>query len=116
MSLSPLPNHLILLPPAFITIPPGSDTSPGLPQLKLKIVPYLLIATPLLSVNVTGRRLEECVEVLVPVGGSVSLGLEINVEALISPAGGLQAETQVEMEVEKRVGDVFRRVSRENHS
>lgn len=73
--------------------------------------PSLLIPTPLLSERVTGRRLEECVDVTVPVGGRVGIGLRVDLGDLIGPDTSPETELDREEEVTTIVCETLSRVS-----
>jgi hypothetical protein len=84
MSFSSSPNFPLVLPPTFLTIRPPKPpcTSISLPFLKAKLTFHLLIPTPLICERVNGRKLEDCVEVILPVGGKVNVHIGVKEEGL----------------------------------
>ncbi|WWC71591.1 uncharacterized protein I206_105549 [Kwoniella pini CBS 10737] len=75
MSHTIIPTHPMTLPYSHLFI---SSKVPYTPTLRIKVRPHLLVPTPLISPLVTGRRVEECLETTMPVGGKVKFNLSIN--------------------------------------
>ncbi|WVQ81882.1 hypothetical protein IAT38_004009 [Cryptococcus sp. DSM 104549] len=79
---SPTPDLPVTLQASHLTIPPPSlaritPNAPSLPSLHLKIIPQLLVHGDLASPRIFGRGLESCVDVVIPVGGKVVLGVNV---------------------------------------
>ncbi|WRT68375.1 uncharacterized protein IL334_005351 [Kwoniella shivajii] len=70
-----LPTRLINLPSSYFLTFPTNSTNP---TLRIKILTSVLVQTPPFSPLVIGRRLEECTEVIVPIGGKVVIDLKVN--------------------------------------
>lgn len=111
------PNHSLTLQPSFLTVPAPkqiiTDPQQLLPQLKLKITPHLIIPTPLISERVNGRRIEACVDVVVPVGGGVEVIVNVceeGLEILDVSRAGLYNDMLVHL-LHERALDIIRRVS-----
>ena len=109
MSCYPIPNHSLALCKTILNIPaPRGDTENSrLPNLKIGIIPCVLVPTPLISERVTGRKLEACTEIVVPVGGKVSLGLRVDLGELLTPNTDLKEEMGLEAEIMKQVWMTF---------
>ncbi|WWC63273.1 uncharacterized protein I303_105873 [Kwoniella dejecticola CBS 10117] len=79
MSHTIIPTQPITLPYShFYT----TSEIPYAPALRIKVRPHLLVPTRLISPLATGRRIEECVETIVPVGGKIQVNLKIKSDNL----------------------------------
>jgi hypothetical protein len=87
---SPMPSSLeIVLPPSTLMIKPvlaAADCSTTRPQhppsLRVTIKVHLSVQSELISERISGRKLEECVDVVVPVGSTVRVGLAVDTDYL----------------------------------
>jgi hypothetical protein len=123
MSFPLLPSHPLTLPPTFLTVParissnatnrdlPHSSFTSGL-QLKIKFTPHLLLPTPLISPAVTGRKVEDFLDVCVPIGGRVVVEVGVEVEGLerLAREEAVGSVTEAEEEARRLVGEWFRAV------
>ena len=101
MSVSTTTTVLFTLPPTFLTFrpqPPQISSTSELasssilrPQLRLKISVDLLIPSPPISVKPHGRKVEDVVDVVVPVGGKVGMDVRVEEEGL-SMISGIETE------------------------
>ena len=66
-------------------------------------MPCVLVPTPLISEQVTGQMLETCMEIVVPVGGKVSIGLKVEMGELLTPNTDTQQKMVVEAEITRQV-------------
>lgn len=110
----PLQTEPVVLPSATLTIPAPNSRSHNTPttsssNLKIRFTPHLLVPTPPFAQGVSGRKIEDCVEIVVDIGGRVDLGLEIDEDAL-EWAGEYGGE-DVEGLIKKRVRGLFEAVS-----
>ena len=113
MAFSPTLNHPITLPLQTLSVP-ASDTPPRPvhpPSLRIGIIVHVLGPTPLISEHTSGRQLEECVDLVIPVGGHVGIGLEVEAGDILEGTSDLQKEMDMEDEVRTRVRDIFLQVS-----
>ncbi|KAK8854808.1 hypothetical protein IAR55_003547 [Kwoniella newhampshirensis] len=103
MSRPPDPTHPLALPSAQFTIP---SSDPSLLSLRIKTTPHVLVPLPLISPLIFGRRLEDCVDVIVPVGGKIRMRLEVCTNDLKRGEGESAAE---------RIGTIMRSALIINH-
>ena len=105
MSLASIRDHPIALLPKTLTFPRLHNT-PGVgrsPSLKICTTPHVSFINPLISESTTGKNVEECVDVVVPVGGMVNVNLKVEVGDLLGPRKSLDQDTAAEDEVRQRV-------------
>lgn len=136
MSFPPPPTHPLTLPSSILTIPDprignskfpktsSTSTNTNTPTtssptenpaiepneaigLRIKITPHILIPTPLISPAVTGRKVEGCVELMVPLGGRVELGIHVG-EGSGERVVGCQAGREGVVLAEEEVRDLAR--------
>jgi hypothetical protein len=82
--------------------------------LRIKITPHILIPTPLISPAVTGRKVEGCVDVMVPLGGRVEVRIHVGEgsgEVVAGLSQGLEAVLSAEEEVRNLVRSCMAKVS-----
>jgi hypothetical protein len=131
LTLTTTPLLKLNLPARTITIPPnhlqddyntntrysynsGANQTPA--GLKIKIEATILVPTPLVSPRViVGRKLEESLDVVVPIGGKVDVEVELkegglNPTGVNNEAGSSKGKALVE-QVVCRVFEVFEKVS-----
>ena len=113
MPSSPEPNHPLILPSATFTIPPPSQNQRSIqrPSLNIKLTAHVLIPTPLILEGATGHGLENCLDLVVPIGGKVGIGLEVRTEDLFGSDPSLSAKLDAEEEVRRKVKETFEIVS-----
>lgn len=94
-------KSLIKLNPTTITIPPPSQTSPG---LKLALTPHLIIQDPTLPTRREGIKKDgdAAFEVVIPVGGVIGVCVNISRDGL-ERVGGADMSLTEEMELEEVV-------------
>ncbi|WWC90730.1 uncharacterized protein L201_005667 [Kwoniella dendrophila CBS 6074] len=92
MSPTITPNQPISLPYShFYT----SSKLSYAPHLKIKIKPHLLIPTPPFSPKVRSRKIEDYMDVIVPVGGKIPFNVKIDKNGLEDIGLGYKVEEQI---------------------
>ncbi|WVQ99986.1 hypothetical protein IAU59_007129 [Kwoniella sp. CBS 9459] len=100
------PTRSLTLPTShFLT----HSTTINTPSLKIQVRPHLLVQASLIPPLATGRKVEEFVEVIVPVGGKVEVQVKVNTEALED------LESEAFRGMEKRANDHLISVLRTSH-
>ena len=106
------PSQLLALPTNTFKVPaiqqPGLHTR--LPHLKVQITPSILVQSNVISEHVQDRRLEECGDVVVPVGGRVGLVVQVDVTELLGSGADVDSEMNIEEDVRNRIEAFYRKV------
>lgn len=105
----------VQLPTTKLTIPAPSSHSHTTTSssnyrpssLKIRITPHLLLPSPPFAPGASGKKIEDCVDVIVAVGGKVDVGIEVEEDGL-EWAEGLG---DVEEVIKTRVEGLFQAVS-----
>nr|ODN89063.1 hypothetical protein L203_02474 [Cryptococcus depauperatus CBS 7841] len=82
---SAIPNQHLALRPIYLTSTLSSIDSSvyiSFPSFKLRIIPHFLVSSSLISPLALTYYIEDCVEVVVPVGGKVEISLSIDEKSL----------------------------------
>ena len=112
MSQSATTEHVITVPSSNLSVPAqvASDFSDRLPHLKFSITPQLSVSRLLYSEYLSGRQLEENVDIMVPIGGRVFIKLDVNPGDLARYCIDLQREACAEDEVKKIIWEILSNV------
>jgi len=113
MPFSPTPNHPLTLPRTILTIPAAKNPLrlTQIPHLKIGITPHVVVPVPLISERAIGRALDDCVDMIVPVGGRVAIAVNVETGVLLGLDASCEDELVVEEEVKNRVRETTTRVS-----
>lgn len=108
------PIQNVILPTTTLMIASPSLQSTH-PRLKIRITPHLQVPSPPFAPGVSGRKIEDCVNVVVGIGGKVDFGLGVEVDGLegLCEGGikGWEGIWAIDGEVKKRVKALFKAVS-----